>query len=151
MHNDHEEIVSRKTMENNCPEPPTNHHQPAIYAKNAQSLSQATFNALLWKREHDWNHSFELNGLQLFAVQFQEVEIGIGILRESHSLAGNKMNQTGPLLATVRHHPESDGDSSPDPCAEKKSLTEREVDPTRLFDSLALRKHPIASSVRPAN
>lgn len=46
MHNDHEEIVSRKTMENNCPEPPTNHHQPAIYAKNAQSLSQATGNAL---------------------------------------------------------------------------------------------------------
>lgn len=33
-------------MENNCPEPPTNHHQPAIYDKNAQSLSQATGNAL---------------------------------------------------------------------------------------------------------
>ncbi len=33
----------------------------------------------------------------------------------------------------------------------KKSFTEREVDPTGLFDSLALRKHPIASSVRPAN
>lgn len=78
--------------------------------------------AMHWKREHDWNHSLKLNGLQLFAVQFQEVEIGIGILRESHSLAGNKMNQTGPLLATVRHHPESDGDSSPDPCAEKKVL-----------------------------
>lgn len=93
--------------------------------KDAQSLSQATFNALLWKREHDWNHSFELNGLQLFAVQFQEVEIGIGVLRESHSLAGNKMNQTGPLLATVRHHQVSDGDSLPDPCAEKKSYGTR--------------------------
>lgn len=51
------------------------------------------------------------------------------------------MNQTGPLLATVRHHPESDGDSSPDPCAEKKSYGTRSW-PNRTFWQPCLAQAP---------